>query len=83
MSNKVLYFKSVFRNFKPDDKVSKLISEAIKEGNDRFVVSKTKRPRMDSKKFILKHTEDFLGYAVDYSLKEKFSDVLGVFDTIE
>ena len=35
--------------------------------------AKLKKP-VSSKEFILKHTEDFLNYAVDYSMNEKIDE---------
>ena len=75
MRNKVIYFKSVFKGFKPDDKVTKLIDEALVKAN---VLNNggNKKKLMDSRQFILKHTEDFLNYAVDYSINDKLNEFI-------
>ena len=75
MSNKVIYLKSIFRGFKPNKKVTKLIDDAITDTGAMASVG-TKKETKDSREFILSYTEDFLSYAVDYSLKDKFYEVL-------
>ena len=71
--SKVIYLKSLFHKDKPNKKAIKLINEAITKANG-LNPKATKVNPMDSKKFILKHTEDFLHYAVDYSLNEKVKE---------
>ena len=71
--SKVIYLKSLFHNNKPNKKAIKLIDEAVIRANG-FNPKASKVNPMDSKKFILKHTEDFLHYAVDYSLNEKVKE---------
>ncbi|QLF88155.1 hypothetical protein Eyrgjafa_gp_9 [Pelagibacter phage Eyrgjafa EXVC018P] len=68
--SKVMYLKSLFNNDKPNKKAIKLIDEAIVKANG---VNPRANPKtaISSKEFILRHTEDFLNYAVDYTLDEK------------
>ncbi len=73
MSTKVIYLKSIFKGLKPNKKITKLIDDAIVSG-DVFTPSKKKKSVKDSRKFILNNTEDFLGYAVDYALNDKFNE---------
>ena len=70
---KVIYLKSLFNNDKPNKKAIKLIDEAIIKANGFNPKSNSKKS-MSSKEFILRHTEDFLNYAVDYSLNEKVKE---------
>ena len=70
---KVIYLKSLFNNDKPNKKAIKLIDEAIIKANGFNPKAKSQKP-VSSKEFILKHTEDFLNYAVDYSLNEKVKE---------
>ena len=72
---KVIYLKSLFNNDKPNKKAIKLIDEAIIKANGFNPKSNSKKS-ISSKEFILRHTEDFLNYAVDYSLSEKLNDFL-------
>ena len=71
--SKVMYLKSLFNNDKPNKKAIKLIDEAIVKANG---VNPRANPKtaISSKEFILRHTEDFLNYAVDYSLNEKVKE---------
>lgn len=73
MRNKPLYLKLLFKEFKPDEKAEKLIIGALADAYIKPVEGK-KDNTEDSREFILKHTEDFLGYAIDYSMADKFSD---------
>ena len=70
---KVIYLKSLFNNDKPNKKAIKLIDEAIIKANGFNPKSNSKKS-INSKEFILKYTEDFLNYAVDYSLNEKVKE---------
>jgi hypothetical protein len=70
---KVIYLKSLFNNDKPNKKAIKLIDEAIIKANGFNPKSNSKKS-ISSKEFILRHTEDFLNYAVDYSLNEKVKE---------
>ena len=71
--SKVIYLKSLFNKDKPNKKAIKLIDEAIVKANGFNPKGKPKET-INSKQFILKHTEDFLNYAVDYSLNEKVKE---------
>jgi len=71
--SKVIYLKSLFHKDKPNKKAIKLINEAITKANG-LNPKATKVNPMDSKKFILKHTQSFLEYAVDYSLNDKVNE---------
>ena len=71
--SKVIYLKSLFNNDKPNKKAIKLIDEAIIKANG-FNPKGNPKKTISSKEFILKHTEDFLNYAVDYSMNEKIDE---------
>ena len=71
--SKVIYLKSLFNKDKPNKKAVKLIDEAIVKANGYNPESKKVNP-ISSKEFILKHTEDFLNYAIDYSLADKVQE---------
>lgn len=73
--NKTIYLKSLIKGFKPDEKVMNLISETIFKANGLEPDRKAKSTLQDSRKFILKNTQEFLNYAIDYSLADKFSGV--------
>lgn len=73
MRNKPLYLKLLFKDFKPDEKCDKLIIGALADAYIKPIEGK-KDTLEDSREFILKHTEDFLGYAIDYSMADKFND---------
>lgn len=79
MRNKVIYLKSLFKNTKPDVKLQKLISDAIVKANGIDDADEplrvTKCSVEDSRKFILDNTEEFLWYAIDYSMADKFSEL--------
>ena len=71
--SKVIYLKSLFNKDKPNKKAIKLIDEAIVKANGYNPKSNKVNP-ISSKEFILKHTEDFLNYAIDYSLADKVQE---------
>ena len=81
INNKVIYLKSLVKNFK--SKQEGLPKEIIKElkalGID-LTKPKVKLKEKDDftagRDFILNHTEEFLQYAVDYSLDEKIGDII-------
>ena len=81
INNKVIYLKSLVKNFK--SKQEGLPKEIIKElkalGID-LIKPKVKLKEKDDftagRDFILNHTEEFLQYAVDYSLDEKIGDII-------
>jgi hypothetical protein len=78
MDNKVIYLKSLFKDFKPNGKLQTLINTAIANANG---VDENSRPKeakgsvMDTRKFILNNAEEFLWYAIDYSMADKFNDL--------
>lgn len=75
MPNKVLYLKSLFKNNKPDAKLQKLINEAIRKSE--YISPKNRKAELeDSRSFILNNAEDFLWYAIDYSMADKFTEDL-------
>ena len=79
MINKVLYLRSLFKNTHPDVKLQKLISDAIVQANGIDDADEplrgTKCSVEDSRKFILDNTEEFLWYAIDYSMVDKFNEL--------
>ena len=70
---KVIYLKSLFNKDKPNKTAIKLIDEAIIKANGFNPKAKSQKP-VSSKEFILKYTEDFLNYAIDYSINEKVNE---------
>ena len=80
--NRVIYLKSIIKNFKPKNKgfSKELIKELKALGIERLVKPKVKTTRKQEveagRDFILNHTEEFLQYAVDYSLDEKIGDII-------
>jgi len=80
--NRVIYLKSIIKNFKPKNKgfSKELIKELKALGIERLVKPKVKTTRKQEveagRDFILNHTEEFLQYAVDYSLDEKIGDIV-------
>ena len=75
MITKVIYLKSIFKGMKPNKKVTKLINDAIIK-SDVLKPTQNKKSVKDSRKFILDNTEDFLGYAVEYALDDKFRETV-------
>ena len=79
--NKVIYLKSLVKNFKPkltETFPKDLIKELKGLGID-FLNPKVKDKVSDiqaGKQFIFAHTEEFLQYAVDYSLDDKIRDII-------
>ena len=78
--NKVIYLKSLVKNFKPKQETfpKDLIKELKSLGIDLMKpIVKDKVSDIDAgKAFIFNHTEEFLQYAVDYSLDEKIRDIV-------
>ena len=78
--NKVIYLKSLVKNFKPKQETfpKDLIKELKSLGIDLTKpIVKDKVSDIDAgKAFIFTHTEEFLQYAVDYSLDEKIRDIV-------
>ena len=79
MKNKVIYLKSLVKNFKPKAETfpKDIVLELEKLGIDLI---KTKKPKdlqadkLAGRRFILDHTEDFMNHVVDYSLADKLKD---------
>ena len=70
---KVIYLNSLFNKNKPNKKAIKLIDEAIVKANG-FNPKADPKNTTNSKEFILKHTQSFLEYAVDYSINDKVNE---------
>ena len=79
MKNKVIYLKSLVKNFKPKTETfpKDIVLELEKLGIDLI---KTKKPKdlhadkLAGRRFILDHTEEFMNHVVDYSLADKLKD---------
>ena len=79
--NKVIYLKSIIKNYKPKTKGfdKEIIKELKALGVDLTkpkVKPLKKNDVLAGRDFILSHTEEFLQYAVDYSLDEKIGDII-------
>ena len=75
---KVIYLKALFKKHKTEKRLDKLIKHFIIMNKgflvsnvDAVKLSKTEKNK-EVKNFILNNVEDFLGYAIDYSLYDKF-----------
>ena len=82
MTNKIIYLKSLVKNFKP--KTESLPKEILKELKDLGidlmkpkVQPMTKTDVEAGRNFILNHTEEFLHHVVDYSLDDKLGNLVG------
>ena len=86
-NDKILYLKTLCEEKGSDEKIAKEIKEAIEffkvAGINEFELKpevKLKDPITDileGREFILKNTEEFLNYAVDYSMVDKINDIIG------
>ena len=79
--NKVIYLKSLVKNFKPKTETfpKEIVLELEKMGIDLIPTKKPKDLQADKhagRTFILDHTEEFLNHVVDYSLADKFKEIL-------
>jgi len=79
--NKVIYLKSIIKNYKPKTKgFDKEIIKELKALGVDLTKPKVKPIKKNEvlagRDFILSHTEEFLQYAVDYSLDEKIGDII-------
>jgi hypothetical protein len=83
---KVIYLKTLFKDFKPDATVTKLIDDTIHKANgiddvlymkhlEKLVENKEDEAKA-GRKFILNNMEKFLCYAVDYSILDKAKEWL-------
>ena len=82
MENKVIYLKSLFKNFKPKpEKFTKEILEELKRLDiDLLTTPKPVNIHADKqagRDFILAHTEEFLHHVIDYSMYDRIKDVWG------
>ena len=82
MENKVIYLKSLFKNFKPKpEKFTKEILEELKRLDiDLLTTPKPVNIHADKqagRDFILAHTEEFLNHVIDYSMYDRIKDVWG------
>ena len=81
MINKVIYLKSLVKNFKPKTEgLPKEMIKALKELGIDLMRPKVKpidkTDNQAGKDFILNHTEDFLQHVVNYSLDDRIGDIL-------
>ena len=74
---KIIYLKALFKKHKPENKLEKIIKDFVVQAD--LQVETNEKPKVQSKdrskvarEFILDNVEDFLAYAVDYSLYDKF-----------
>ena len=80
--NKVIYLKSLVKNFKPKTETfpKDIILELEKMGIDLIPTKKPIDLQADKhagKDFILAHTEEFLNHVIDYSMYDRIKDVWG------
>ena len=74
---KVIYLKALFKKHKAENKLEKIIKDFViqadlqVENKEKPKVSPQSRSKV-ARKFILDNCEEFLAYAVDYSLYDKF-----------
>ena len=75
---KIIYLKALFKKHKPENKLEKIIKDFVVQADIQVDKEKPKvSPQNRSKvarQFILDNCEEFLAYAVDYSLYDKFFD---------
>ena len=73
---KIIYLKALFKKHKPENKLEKIIKDFVVQADIQVDKEKPKvSPQNRSKvarQFILDNCEEFLAYAVDYSLYDKF-----------
>ena len=79
--NKVIYLKSLIKNYKPKTETfpKDIILELEKMGIDLVQKKKPKDLHADNlagRRFILDHTEEFMNHVVDYSLTDRFRDII-------
>ena len=80
--NKVIYLKSLVKNFKPTTETfpKDLLKELEALGIDLIDNKKPKDLQADKhagRDFILAHTEEFLNHVIDYSMYDRIKDVWG------
>ena len=73
---KIINLKAIFKKHKPENKLEKIIKDFVVQADIQVDKEKPKvSPQNRSKvarQFILDNCEEFLAYAVDYSLYDKF-----------
>jgi len=82
MENKVIYLKSLFKNFKPKpEKFTKEILEELKRLDIDLIAGEKPvdihADKQAGRDFILAHTEEFLNHVIDYSMYDRIKDVWG------
>ena len=81
---KIIYLKALFKKHKPENKLEKIIKDFVVQADIQVDKEKPKvSPQNRSKvarQFILDNCEEFLAYAVDYSLYDKFFAAKAKFD---
>ena len=74
---KVIYLKALFKKHKAENKLEKIIKDFVVQADlpiddkEKPKVSPQNRSKV-ARQFILDNCEEFLAYAVDYSLYDKF-----------
>ena len=74
---KVIYLKALFKKHKAENKLEKIIKDFVVQadiqvdGKEKLKVPPKDRSKV-ARQFILDNCEEFLAYAVDYSLYDKF-----------
>ena len=81
MMNKVIYLKSLIKDYKPKTETfpKDIILELEKMGIDLVQAKKPidlQEDNLAGRAFILDHTEEFMNHVIDYSLADKFRDIL-------
>ena len=73
---KVIYLKALFKKHKAENKLEKIIKDFVVQADIKVdkVKPKVSTGEMSkvARQFILDNCEEFLAYAVDYSLYDKF-----------
>ena len=73
---KIIYLKALFKKHKAENKLEKIIKDFVVQADIKVDKVKPKVSTGESSKvarqFILDNCEEFLAYAVDYSLYDKF-----------
>ena len=87
MDNKVIYLKSLFKTFKPKEKLPEDLKIEMAKLNLISEVDKNKpidpfKDKKAGRKFVLDNMEDFLQYAVNYSLIDRIKNEFPI-DTLE
>ena len=85
--NKVIYLKSLFKTFKPKEKLPEDLKIEMAKLNLISEVNKNKpldpfKDKKAGRKFVLDNMEDFLQYAVNYSLIDRIKNEFPI-DTLE